>query len=245
MPAPDCEASSFSVVARPPRVGSRRQWMPGTAATIAATRPCSAAVSERIVVSKLRFSRSDMIATPWSPIVPLTRMRSPGRARSPEICTPSGTTPTPVVVMKTPSPLPFSTTLVSPVTMGTPASLDAAAIDSTMRFRSASAKPSSRMKPAARYSGTAPDIATSLIVPCTDRQPMSPPGKNSGETTWLSVAITRRPGGTVNAAWSLRWRSHSLSKARRNSSSISCAIARPPPPCERSTQPCLKSTGRM
>ena len=199
MPAPDCAASSFSVVASPPRVGSRRQWMPGTAATIAATRPCSAAVSERIVVSKLRFSRSDMIATPWSPIVPLTRMRSPGRARSPEICTPVGTTPTPVVVMKTPSPLPFSTTLVSPVTTGTPASRDAAAIDSTMRFRSASAKPSSRMKPAARYSGTAPDIATSLIVPCTDRQPMSPPGKNSGETTWLSVAITRRPGGTVNS----------------------------------------------
>ncbi len=101
------------------------------------------------------------------------------------------------------------------------------------------------MKPAARYSGTAPDIATSLIVPCTDRQPMSPPGKNSGETTWLSVAITSRPGGTVNAAWSLPWRSHSLSNARWNNSSISCAIARPPPPCERSTQPCLKSTGRM
>ena len=34
---------------------------------------------------------------------------------------PSGTTPTPVVVMKTPSPLPCSTTLVSPVTTGTPA----------------------------------------------------------------------------------------------------------------------------
>ena len=147
--------------------------------------------------------------------------------------------------MKTPSPLPFSTTLVSPVTTGTPASRDAAAIDSTMRFRSASGKPSSRMKPAARYSGTAPDIATSLTVPCTDRQPMSPPGKNSGETTWLSVAITMRPGGTVKAAWSLAWRSHSLSKARWKSSSINCAMARPPPPCDMSTTPCLKSTGRM
>ena len=31
MPQPDCAASSLSVVARPPRVGSRRQWMPGTA----------------------------------------------------------------------------------------------------------------------------------------------------------------------------------------------------------------------
>ena len=43
----------------------------------------------------------------------------------------------------------------------------------------------------------APAIATSLIVPCTDRLPMSPPGKNSGETTWLSVAITIRPAGTA------------------------------------------------
>ena len=76
-------------------------------------------------------------------------MRSPGRARSPEIRMPGGTTPTPVVVMNTPSPLPASTTLVSPVTTGTPASREAAAIESTMRFRSASGKPSSRMKPAA------------------------------------------------------------------------------------------------
>jgi hypothetical protein len=60
-------------------------------------------------------------------------MASPGRARSPEISTPSGTTPTPVVVMKTPSPLPRSTTLVSPVTTGTPASLAARAMLSTMR----------------------------------------------------------------------------------------------------------------
>jgi hypothetical protein len=44
----------------------------------------------------------------------------------------------PVVLMNTPSPLPCSTTLVSPVTMGTPASRAAAAIDSTMRLRSAS-----------------------------------------------------------------------------------------------------------
>ena len=64
--------------------------------------------------------------------------------------TPAGTTPTPVVVMKTPSPLPCSTTLVSPVTIGTPASRAASAIDSTMRLRSASGKPSSRMKLAER-----------------------------------------------------------------------------------------------
>ena len=31
---------------------------------------------------------------------------------------------------------------------------------------------------------------------------MSPPGKNSGDTTWLSVAITIRPAGTAKRAWS-------------------------------------------
>jgi hypothetical protein len=146
MPTPDWRAISFSVAARPPRVGSRRQWMSGTASIIAPISSCSAAESDTMLVLKLRFSRSDMIATPWSPRQPLTRMRSPGRARSPEISIPSGTTPTPVVVMNTPSPLPRSTTLVSPVTIGTPAARAAAAIESTMRFRSASGRPSSRMK---------------------------------------------------------------------------------------------------
>ncbi len=61
-----------------------------------------------------------------------------------------GMTPTPVVVMKLPSPSPRSTTLVSAVTTVTPASFAARAMDSTMRARSASGKPSSRMKPAAR-----------------------------------------------------------------------------------------------
>jgi len=79
--------------------------------------------------------------------------------------------------------LPFSTTLVSPVTICTPAAAAAACIDSVMRTRSATAKPSSRMNPADRYSGTAPDTARSLTVPLTARSPMLPPGKNSGETT--------------------------------------------------------------
>ena len=101
------------------------------------------------------------------------------------------------------------------------------------------------MKLAARYSGFAPFIATSFSVPCTDRQPMSPPGKNSGDTTWLSVAITMRPAGAWTTAPSLPCASHSLAKLAANSSSISCAIARPPPPCVMSTRPFLKSTGRM
>ena len=73
---------------------------------------------------------------------------------------------------------------------------------------------------------------------------MSPPGKKSGETTWLSVAITILPPGTAKHAWSFSRRSHSLSNAARNSSSMSCAIARPPAPWLMSTRPFRKSTGR-
>jgi len=81
--------------------------------------------------------------------------RVAGAGVGPDSARPAGSAPTPVVLMKTPSALPFSTTLVSPVTTGTPASRAARAIDSTMRLRSASGKPSSMMKLAARYSGRA------------------------------------------------------------------------------------------
>ncbi|MNC88631.1 hypothetical protein D3C83_44640 [compost metagenome] len=100
------------------------------------------------------------------------------------------------------------------------------------------------MKPEVRQIGRAPAMATSLIVPCTERQPMSPPGKKSGVTTWLSVATTRRPGGIVMRAWSFISLSHGLSKASTKSSSINCAMARPPLPWLMSTTPRLKSTGR-
>ena len=85
--------------------------------------------------------------------------------------------------MKQPSALPFCTTLVSPVTIDTPAAWAAAAIEAAIRCRSATGNPSSRMKPHDRYSGRAPDMARSLTVPLTARSPMSPPGKNSGDTT--------------------------------------------------------------
>ena len=210
MPTPDCPAISFRVEARPPRVGSRKQRTSAPVASTADTSVCSAAVSDWITASNDRFSRWLMIATPWSPIVPETKIASPARTRAPPSSTPSGNTPTPVVVMKMPSPLPRSTTLVSPVTTGTPAALAACAIDSTIRARSPNAKPSSRIKPAARYSGVAPITATSLSVPCTDRQPISPPGKNSGDTTWQSVDITSRAGlpsitGAGSTAPSLPW----------------------------------------
>ena len=74
------------------------------------------------VVSNSRPSRTDMMAMPCSAISPLSRITtSPGRARAGAISTPSGTSPMPVVLMNMPSPLPRSTTLVSPVTIGTPA----------------------------------------------------------------------------------------------------------------------------
>ena len=56
-------------------------------------------------------------------------------------------------------------------------------------------------------------MATSLTVPCTASEPMSPPGKNSGETTKVSVDITMRPAATSKAAWSLPRASSGLSKA--------------------------------
>ena len=63
---------------------------------------------------------------------------------------PGGVTPIPAVEMKTPSALPRSTTLVSPVMTGTFAARDACPMLSAMRLRSARAKPSSMMKLAER-----------------------------------------------------------------------------------------------
>ena len=67
-------AISLSVVAAPPRVGSRRQWMKSGpladgVASMAATRPFSEAQSLSIAPSNSRPSRCDMMAMPWSPMV--------------------------------------------------------------------------------------------------------------------------------------------------------------------------------
>ncbi len=96
-------------------------------------------------------SRTAMIAMPWRPRSPLSRMASPG-------CTDCGRDLEPVLdhadarrVDEQPSPLPLSTTLVSPVTSCTPARRGRLAAS---RPRSAtaspSASPSSRMNPALR-----------------------------------------------------------------------------------------------
>ena len=87
------------------------------------------------------------------------------------------------------------------------------------------------MKPADRYSGRAPHIARSFTVPFTARSPMSPPGKNSGETTNESVVNARRAPFTAKTRRSSSGSSSGLRKASRNSASISVWVAFPPAPC--------------
>ena len=178
----------------PPRVGSRSTCTASPAASRSArTRGHSAAVSLSTSASNSSPSRAAMIAMPWQPIGPLTRMRSPSRARPGAGAKSSRSTPTPVVLMNMPSALPRSTTLVSPVTIGTPAAAAASPMARITRCSVSIGSPSSRMKPAVRYAGSAPIIATSFSVPCTARWPMLPPGNSSGLTTKLSVDMAMRP----------------------------------------------------
>ena len=103
----------------------RPAWLPPDRAT--------AAESLTISVSNSSPSRLARIAMPWSPIGPLKITRSPGRAWLADKRTPSGTIPIPVVLMNRPSPFPFSTTFVSPVTIATPAAAAACAMEAAMR----------------------------------------------------------------------------------------------------------------
>ena len=148
---------------------------------------------------------------------PLRITASPSRtAAEPSSCA-TTISPTPVVVMKRPSAAPRSTTLVSPVTMGTPASRAVAAMLAQTARRSSRAKPSSMTKAAASASGRAAAVARSFTVPATDRRPMSPPGNVSGCTTCASVVKAMRPDG-VSVAASSRRSSTGLANARTNTS---------------------------
>ncbi len=106
-------------------------------------------------------------------------------------------------------------------------------MDATIRSRSATGKPSSRMKLADSHSGRAPLTARSFTVPLTARSPMSPPGKNSGETTNESVVIAIRSLPTATTAPSSSGSSSGLRKASRKIASISVWVALPPAPCAR------------
>jgi hypothetical protein len=218
-------------------VDARHRWPPWPPPGRAA-RPCR----RQDGASKLRFSRlrHDGHAVVAERAGHQHAVARPGR--SPEIA-PSGTTPTPVVVMNTPSPLPCSTTLVSPVTMGTPASRAAAAMESTMR--QVGQREAFLQDEAGREVQRArPITATSLTVPCTDRQPMSPPGKNSGETTWLSVAITRRPAGAAGGAVVALGQRIRCRRRLANSSLDQLRHRAAAAPWLMSTWPCFMSSGR-
>ena len=97
----------------------------------------------------------------------------------------------PVVLMYTP-PLP-SITFVSPATMHTPASFAVFAIDDAIASSVSVSAPSSMMNADVMYFGTAPLMSKSFTVPQTASLPMSPPLKNRGVTTKLSVVIAILP----------------------------------------------------
>ena len=87
-PTPEASAISHS-----DRAPGRRGWGRAgrgfrPAASMASTSRFSGAVSDRMAPSNSSPSRFDMTAMPWSPIVPLTRIASPGRALDAEMFTP-------------------------------------------------------------------------------------------------------------------------------------------------------------
>jgi hypothetical protein len=130
---------------------------------------------------------------------------------------------------------PFGTTLVSPVTICTPAVLDASAIERATLRKSSTFTPSSTITGHDKYSGMAPPTTRSLTVPKTASRPMSPPGKNRGSTTNASVAKAKRSPCEASVerstrAWSSSGAKNSLSNAATKTSSISVLMALPPPP---------------
>ena len=166
--------------------------------------------------------------------------RSPRRRRP--LCAadrsrPGGIAPIPAVEMYIPSAAPWSTTLVSPVTIG-----DARrggrlghVGDDLAQGLDREAPPRGRTRPTGR-AGRAPIMARSLTVPCTARWPAEPPGKRRGLTTNESVLNARRsPDGRVSTAASVWAARVSLAKAGRNTASSSAADALPPAPWARVT----------
>ena len=94
-----------------------------------------------------------------------------------------GIIPIPAVFINNLSAQPLLTTLVSPVTICTPAFLAAFCILATTLRKVSMGKPSSKIMLQVRYKGFAPLTAKSLIVPLIANSPMSEPGKNKGSTT--------------------------------------------------------------
>ena len=94
-------------------------------------------------------------------------------------------------------------------------------MEATICLSSSIFSPSSRMKDRLRYFGSAPQTARSLTVPQTESLPMSPPGKNRGSTTKLSVEKASLPAPSTTAP------SPSASRAGfENAGTSSCSIRR-------------------
>ena len=134
MPTPDVCAISFSALESPPRVGSRMQRM--ALSKHSTYRPPACAEARYHFGSRFRI--------PAPPAGPESQCRARQSIRSEELVSRTSLarrklqprpapSPIPVVLMNNSSPLPFSTTLVSPVTTSTPASAAARCSDSTTR----------------------------------------------------------------------------------------------------------------
>jgi hypothetical protein len=100
MPTSDAGAISFSALATPPRVGSRRtRTSSPIAERSASTRGRRHAESLEISASKASPSLAAMMAIPCLPMGPLSSTRSPARARSGAGQNSGSMRPTPVVLM--------------------------------------------------------------------------------------------------------------------------------------------------
>ncbi len=133
-----------------------------------------------------------MMAMPWSPIVPETTMRSPGRAARIESDRPSGTRPMPgggdedLVALAAVDDLGVAGDQRDARLVAGRA--HRATIRSQVGERQTFLEDERRRE----KSGSAPPTARSLTVPWTASRPMSPPGKKSGRTTNESVVKASR-----------------------------------------------------
>ena len=136
----------------------------------------------------------------------------------------------PLVLINILSPFPFSTTLVSPVTIYTPAFWQAVLIDTNTSQNSSIRKPSSSIKLKDKYLGIAPHIARSFTVPFTASSPILPPGKNMGDTTKLSVVKAQLPVKFKKAPSCFSFKK-ALFKISNTPLSSNLRVSKPPPPC--------------
>ena len=132
---------------------------------------------------------------------------------------------------------PRSTTLVSPPTISTPATVAASAIACTSAHRTSELSPSSRIIDTVSATGRAPETDRSLTVPLTASSPIDPPGNRSGLTTKLSVvSATRAPSSAIvpasprAASVRVPERSDGAVNAGTSNPSMSVCVALPPAP---------------